>query len=51
LPEPEEKQLAFDCEKEEDFQTSSNQGIEGNAPIIKQTSEVERLEKIIDCNV
>ena len=51
LPEPEEKQLTFDCEKEEDFQTSSNQGIEGNGPIIKRTPEVERLEKIIDCNI
>ena len=51
LPEPEEKQITFDCENEEDVHTATDQGIESNAPIIKQKVEVERLEKMIDCNV
>ena len=50
LPEPEDKQLTFDCNEEEHFQISSNQGLESNAPIIKRATASERLEKIIDCN-
>merc|ERR1711997_1195448 len=51
LPEPENKQPSYDCEEEEVFGIGSNQEHEHNTPIIKSSVDVERLEKIISCNV
>jgi len=50
LPEPENKQPAYDCEEDEAFRIEDTQEIENCSPIIKSSVDVEKLEKIICCN-
>merc|ERR1712079_832047 len=47
LPEPENKQPAYDCEEDEAFRIDDTQEIENCRPIIKSSVNVEKVEKII----